>query len=83
ANISSLTGDLQNKAILRIGGEGLTTNRIVGKIDEIALYSAVVPTSQIKEQYYLGLNKLLSSGGISLSEYRENILNLSKYSASE
>ncbi|MFA5714711.1 MAG: LamG domain-containing protein, partial [Candidatus Paceibacterota bacterium] len=42
ANISSLTGDLQNKAILRIGGEGLTTNRIVGKIDEIALYSAVV-----------------------------------------
>jgi prepilin-type N-terminal cleavage/methylation domain-containing protein len=40
-----------------------------GIIDEIRIYNAAIPTSQIKEQYYSGLNKLLANGSISQSEY--------------
>lgn len=44
-----------------------------GQIDEARLYNAAISTSQIKEQYYAGLNGLLSSGAIGLEEYRERI----------
>jgi prepilin-type N-terminal cleavage/methylation domain-containing protein len=44
-----------------------------GYIDGVRLYGSVIPTSQIEEQYYAGLNKLLANGGISIDEYRERI----------
>jgi hypothetical protein len=47
-----------------------------GKIDNVRLYSAAVPVSQIKEQYYAGLNRLLAHGGVSRQEYASRILDL-------
>lgn len=44
-----------------------------GYLDEIRFYDAVMSISQIKEQYYLGLNNLLTNGSISQSEYIERI----------
>lgn len=51
----------------------------VGLIDEIRIYNAAIPTSQIKEQYYTSLNNLLRSGVIEKAEYQKRIkeLNLS------
>ena len=40
-----------------------------GSIDDMRVFSAGVPTSKIKEQYFAGLNKLLINGGISKEEY--------------
>ncbi|MFA5714917.1 MAG: LamG domain-containing protein [Candidatus Paceibacterota bacterium] len=42
-----------------------------GYIDEVRVFNAPLPTSQIKEQYYAGLNRLLANGGITKEEYIE------------
>jgi hypothetical protein len=42
-------------------------------MDEIRVYNAVLPTSQIKEQYYSGLNNLLANGAINQQQYAERI----------
>ena len=44
-----------------------------GRIDEARLYNAAMTTSQIKKQYYSGLNNLLISGSISKEEYLSRI----------
>jgi prepilin-type N-terminal cleavage/methylation domain-containing protein len=44
-----------------------------GYVDELRIFSDVIPTSQIKEQYYTGLNKLLADGGIAEEEYQKRI----------
>jgi hypothetical protein len=45
----------------------------IGLMDEIRIFNAAMPTSQIKEQYYVGLNKLLANGGITQEEYQNRI----------
>jgi prepilin-type N-terminal cleavage/methylation domain-containing protein len=47
-----------------------------GLIDDLRLYKTSILTSQIKEQYYVGLNKLLNSGGITREEYLSRVLDL-------
>lgn len=44
-----------------------------GLIDEVRFYNSAIPTSQIKEQYYAGLNNLLINGNISKEEYLDRI----------
>jgi prepilin-type N-terminal cleavage/methylation domain-containing protein len=53
-----------------IGGGSSTFN---GSIDEVRVYNAALPISQIKEQYYAGLNSLLANGNIDTKEYIERI----------
>jgi prepilin-type N-terminal cleavage/methylation domain-containing protein len=40
-----------------------------GLIDDVRIYSAAMSTSQIKEQYYVGLNNMLNNGSISKEDY--------------
>jgi prepilin-type N-terminal cleavage/methylation domain-containing protein len=46
-----------------------------GYIDELRIFSDSLNISQIQEQYYAGLNKLLNNGSISQLEYLERIKN--------
>lgn len=62
-NISAQTGNISNYNNFTIGG------LLSGKIDEVRLYNATIPTSQIEEQYYIGLNKMFAQGSISREEY--------------
>ncbi|MCK9446367.1 prepilin-type N-terminal cleavage/methylation domain-containing protein [bacterium] len=48
---------------------GLSWTYFKGSIDEIRMYNAAMQTSQIKEQYYAGLNSLLANGSISARDY--------------
>jgi len=50
-----------------------------GSIDDLRIYDIAIPISQIKEQYYAGLNKLLISGNISSEEYVLRINNNISY----
>ena len=54
---------------------GSPINCFTGSMDEARLYNEAIPTSQIKEQYFAGLNKLLANGSISEQEYIERINN--------
>ncbi|MFA5432509.1 MAG: LamG-like jellyroll fold domain-containing protein [Candidatus Paceibacterota bacterium] len=55
------------------GETNLAADHFNGLIDEVRIYNAVIPTSQIKEQYYVGLNSLLANGSINNKEYKEKI----------
>jgi prepilin-type N-terminal cleavage/methylation domain-containing protein len=73
-SILAQPGDVQNSVSYVIGAT--SSYRLVGKMDELRVYNAAMPTSQIKEQYYAGLNKLLANGGITKEEYSKRIENL-------
>ncbi|MCK9446575.1 prepilin-type N-terminal cleavage/methylation domain-containing protein [bacterium] len=45
-------------------------------IDNLRIYDSIISTSQIKENYYLGLNKMLNNGIIDEEEYISRINNL-------
>jgi hypothetical protein len=44
-----------------------------GLLDSARFYNAVIPTSQIKELYFAGLNNLFAKGQITAQEYSERI----------
>jgi prepilin-type N-terminal cleavage/methylation domain-containing protein len=71
ANSSIANGNITLDAI----GYGYYYN---GLLDELRIFNAVMPTSQIKENYYAGLNSLLASGQINEREYSEKINSIAK-----
>jgi prepilin-type N-terminal cleavage/methylation domain-containing protein len=74
-NIGTLAGDISNSVNLEVGRGyyNSTYGYVAGTIDDIRFFNAAIQTSQIKEQYYAGLNKLLANGSISNEEYKQRI----------
>jgi prepilin-type N-terminal cleavage/methylation domain-containing protein len=70
-----------DSSVMTLSGQtlGIINSNYVGKIDEVRIYNAAVPSSQIEEQYYSGLNSLLSSGAIGFSEYQSRIDSLAGF----
>jgi hypothetical protein len=65
-------------AVLYVGMGGSTISSFfTGTIDGVRLYSASIPTSEIHDYYYSGLNRLLAKGEISKEEYSQKIRQLS------
>ena len=70
----SVSGYYPSSLTLGIGRQsGYDYHYFLGKIDEVRYYNAAMPTSQIKEQYYAGLNSLLANGNITSKDYSERI----------
>ena len=64
---------------IRIGNDGYFSARYFsGLIDEVRIYNSAATITQIQSQYLAGLDKLLSNGAISKSEYNQRIKELSK-----
>ncbi|MFA5431888.1 MAG: LamG-like jellyroll fold domain-containing protein [Candidatus Paceibacterota bacterium] len=69
-NISSHAGEnWAETANLYIGVRNPGSSPFSGLVDDIRIYNAVILTSQIKEQYYTGLNNLFTNSIISKEEY--------------
>jgi prepilin-type N-terminal cleavage/methylation domain-containing protein len=66
----TVKADLSTSAPLRVGAGNVY---FAGTMDGIRIYNAAIPISQIKEQYYAGLNSLLANGNINTKEYGERI----------
>jgi prepilin-type N-terminal cleavage/methylation domain-containing protein len=49
-----------------------------GLIDDIRIYSATVSVSQVREDYFAGLNKLLVGGNITSQEYEQRFAEINK-----
>ncbi len=47
-----------------------------GSIDDVRIYNAAVPTSQIQENYYSGLNRLLANKSVESREYAERLVEI-------
>lgn len=56
---------------ITIGG----ANSLIGTMDDIRVFNDAITISQIKEQYYSGLNSLFLNGGITKEEYLSRISN--------
>jgi prepilin-type N-terminal cleavage/methylation domain-containing protein len=69
----SFSGTMTNNGNNLFIGGSPGTYFFGGLIDEVRIYNAARPTSQIKEQYYAGLNNLLAKGGITNEEYQNRI----------
>jgi len=68
ASINTGTGNL---TIGSLWGE-----RYNGLIDDVRIYNAIMPSSKIKERYYLGINNLLVNKQLSKEEYNNRISEL-------
>jgi prepilin-type N-terminal cleavage/methylation domain-containing protein len=64
------TADLTMGCSLSSGSQ---VDLLTGSMDDTRLFSEAVPTSQIKELYYSGLNNLLAKGEISPQEYSQRV----------
>ena len=62
---------------------GTTNYYFTGSIDEVRFFNAALPTSQIKEQYFIGLNKLFIMGQINNKEYQQRLAELENKTARE
>jgi prepilin-type N-terminal cleavage/methylation domain-containing protein len=69
-NLSMTSSSIYTSANAVQMGTGTYFN---GLLDNVRIYSTAVSGSQIKENYYIGLNNLLLNGNISKSEYIERI----------
>jgi hypothetical protein len=68
-------------ALMSIGCEMTTAAATAGtyfngSIDSARFYSAAIPTSQIQQMYYAGLNRLMAEGQVSQDQYQNRIANL-------
>jgi prepilin-type N-terminal cleavage/methylation domain-containing protein len=54
-----------------IGGNW--TDRFNGTIDDVRIYNQAIPTSQIQQNYYSGLNNLIIKNQINIEEYSQRI----------
>lgn len=68
-----LTNSTNNLRIAGYGGADFSLN---GLIDDVHVYNQTIPTSQIQQNYFLGLNKLYKNRGIAENEYIERIAEL-------
>jgi prepilin-type N-terminal cleavage/methylation domain-containing protein len=58
---------------VKIGALYGSSGYFVGVIDEVRIYNTALTSSQIKSQYYTGLDRLLTKGLIDEQEYRERL----------
>jgi prepilin-type N-terminal cleavage/methylation domain-containing protein len=47
-----------------------------GSIDDVRIFNSAIPSSQVRQNYYSGLNSLLASGQIDRGEYEKRALDL-------
>ena len=72
-----------NDDALMIGAWSINSRPFSGKIDNVRLYSAAIPISQVKERYYIGLNSLLINKQITGEEYQQRLAEIQNKTARE
>jgi len=62
---------------------GLRNEFFDGSMDDVRVYNAAVPTSQIQQNYFAGLNKLFAKNQITKEEYNKRFADLKSNYAKE
>jgi len=61
----------------RVGASGSGNFPLLGLIDEVRVFDAAMPTSQIQQDYFAGINKLFAKNKITQPDYQQHLANLS------
>jgi len=64
-------------------GKFAGTQNFSGPIDDVQIYSAAIPISQIQQNYFAGLNKLFAKNQINQIDYQQRLVDLSNNYAKE
>jgi hypothetical protein len=65
-----------NNNNFQIGQRNDNQQRFNGLIDDVKIYNQALSTSEIKQNYYSGINKLYKNKGIVLNEFNQRIIGL-------
>jgi len=68
---------LTNAEMFYIGARASTQIPFTGLIDEVRIFNAAMSTSQIQQNYFAGINKLLVKNLITTSDYNQRLVELS------
>jgi hypothetical protein len=49
----------------------------IGLIDDVRIFNAAIPISQIQQNYFVGLNKLFANNKINQTDYQQRLAELS------
>jgi prepilin-type N-terminal cleavage/methylation domain-containing protein len=60
-----------------------STGCINGLLDDIRIYNQAIPTSEIQNNYFVGINKLYKNGGLTQVEFNQRLVELKSNLASE
>ncbi|MFA5013418.1 MAG: LamG domain-containing protein, partial [Candidatus Paceibacterota bacterium] len=73
-----------SSGIIRIGNASYSTDQTFdGYIDDVQIYNAIMPTSQIQQMYFAGINKLFAKNQITALDYDQRLAELSNNYAKE
>ncbi len=75
-NGNSSSSECATTGTIPSGTIGLATNSYKGVIDEFRIYNAAVPVSQIQQNYYSGLKRLLANKEINSQEIQKRLSQL-------
>jgi len=67
---------LSNAQNFQIGAVAGASRLFNGSIDDVRIFNAAMPTSQIQRDYFAGLNKLLVKNQISTVDYNQRLVKL-------
>ncbi|MFA5013435.1 MAG: LamG-like jellyroll fold domain-containing protein [Candidatus Paceibacterota bacterium] len=82
---TTLAGKIStNNSDFHIGSSGGSGSYFfTGRIDDVRIFNAAMPTSQIQQMYFVGINKLLAKNQITENEYNNRIADLTNNYAKE
>jgi hypothetical protein len=55
---------------------GSTLYNWPGQIDDVRVYNQAIPTSEIQQNYFVGINNLYKNNRITLDEFNQRLVNL-------
>jgi prepilin-type N-terminal cleavage/methylation domain-containing protein len=67
---------LTSASSLYIGMRVGSTLPFTGSIDDVRVYNQAIPTSEIQQNYFIGINKLFDNNGITLNEFNQRLTEL-------
>ena len=61
---------------IRLGVYSSASHYLKGFLDNIMIYNQAIPTSQVRQSYFMGLNNLYKNGGLTKIEYAQRLTEL-------
>lgn len=84
SDVSDTAGDIALNGNYFFGRQANAAQRwFKGYLDDVSMYDDGMTISQLKENYLVGLDKLLTKGGVTEQEYNQRVAALEKQTASK
>jgi len=73
---NTVTSTTASAQVLYIGNRSGSDRVFNGQIDDVRIYNQAIPTSEIQNNFFIGINRLYKNNGIALEEYNQRLSQL-------